>query len=224
MGVCVLELIGGVDCLEMVRFFDVVYFFDFDNLKIIKNVVCVFELDSGILLRCYFEIDGKDGYKFYGGLVGYLFVFWIIIIVENYDSIFDFMFYQNGVIEVKVMFVGYLFFDNYEFQVLLVDSFGDKVYSELVGDLYDYIFYYKVDLDVYSKLNLFQIIEIIIKFLFLGDRMLKVFCKNIKCFEEDVKFFKINFDLFIFYNIYSDNENKFGLERGYFIELQLVVK
>lgn len=61
------------------------------------------------------------------------------------------------------MFVGYLFFDNYEFQVLLVDSFGDKVYSELVGDLYDYIFYYKVDLDVYSKLNLFQIIEIIIK-------------------------------------------------------------
>lgn len=224
MGARALELIGGVDCPETARFLDAVHFLDSDNPKTIKNAVCVFELDSGIPLRRHFETDGKDGYKFYGGLADHLLVLRTITTVENYDSIFDFMFYQNGVIEVKATPVGYLLSDNYEFQAPSADSFGDKVHSKLVGDLHDHIFHYKVDLDVHSKLNSFQTIEITTKSSSSGDRTLKVFRKNIKRFEEDAKFLKINFDLPTFYNIYSDNENKFGFERGYLIELQSAVK
>lgn len=58
----------------------------------IKNVLCVFEMDSGIFIRCYFEINGM-WYKFYEGLVSYVLVFCMIIIVCNYDNIFDFVFY-----------------------------------------------------------------------------------------------------------------------------------
>ena len=59
-----LELIGGVECPETAKFFDAVHFVDSNNPKTIKSAMCVFELDSGIPLRCHFQTDDGKGYKF----------------------------------------------------------------------------------------------------------------------------------------------------------------
>ena len=64
MGARNLELIGGVDCPETAKFFDAVHFVDSNNPKTIKSAMCVFELDSGIPLRCHFQTDDGKGYKF----------------------------------------------------------------------------------------------------------------------------------------------------------------
>ena len=66
-----------------------------------------------------------------------------IATVENYDSIFDFMFYQSGVVEVKATPIGYLLADNYRFQPPSDSSFGEN--------LHDHIFHNKVDLDVHTN-------------------------------------------------------------------------
>ena len=74
-----------------------------------------------------------------------------IATVENYDSIFDFMFYQSGVVEVKATPIGYLLADNYRFQPPSDSSFGEKVHTEINGNLHDHIFHNKVDLDVHAN-------------------------------------------------------------------------
>ena len=74
-----------------------------------------------------------------------------ITTVENYDSIFDFMFYQNGVVEVKATPIGYLLADNYRFQPPSESSFGEKVHAGINGNLHDHIFHKKVNLDVHTN-------------------------------------------------------------------------
>ncbi|KAK2567772.1 Amiloride-sensitive amine oxidase [copper-containing] [Acropora cervicornis] len=227
MGARNLELIGGVDCPETAKFFDAVHFVDSNNPKAIKNAVCVFELDSGIPLRRHFQTDGK-GYKFYGGLVSHALVLRTIITVENYDSIFDFMFYQNGVVEVKATPIGYLLADNYRFQPPSDSSFGEKVHTEINGNLHDHIFHYKVDLDVHSRFNSFQTLEITTKqqqsLGGLQSQTSKIFRVSQKRFEKNALFKTINFDTPTFYNIYSAEENTFGSKKGYLIEPQSAVK
>lgn len=228
MGARNLELIGGVDCPETAKFFDALHFVDSNNLKTIKNAVCIFELDSGIPLRRHFQTDGK-GYKFYGGLVSHILVLRTITTVENYDSIFDFMFYQNGVVEVKATPTGYLLADNYRFQPPSDSSFGEKVHAEINGNLHDHIFHYKVDLDVHGKLNSFRTLEITTKQQSnslggLQGQTSKIFRVSQKRYETDALFKAIDFNKPTFYNIYSAEENAFGSKKGYLIEPQSAVK
>lgn len=92
MGRRFLELVVGVDCLEIFKFFDMLYFVDINELEVVRNVVCVFEMDSSIFLRCYFEVNGK-WFRFYEGIISYVLVICIIVILCGYDNVFDFVFY-----------------------------------------------------------------------------------------------------------------------------------
>ena len=61
------------------------------------------------------------------------------------------LFYQNGIVEVKATPIGYLLADNYRFQPPSDSSFGEKVHTEINGNLHDDIFHNKVDLDVHTN-------------------------------------------------------------------------
>ena len=230
MGAKTLKLVGGIDCPDTSRFFDAVHFVDSNKPKTIKSAVCVFELDSGIPLRRHFETDGKKGYRFYGGLVNHALVLRTITTIDNYDSIFDFMFYQNGVIEVKATPTGYILTENDRSGTPGFDDLlGQEVYSKLYGNLHDNLFHYKVDLDVYSRLNSFETIKINLKdkqnpWLPPDRRTLKAFRRQEKRSEADAKFKKIDFDTPTFFNLYSNEKNKFGSKKGYLIQLQSAVK
>lgn len=227
MGSKNLELVGGVDCPETSKFFDVEHFVDSNKPKTVKNAVCVFELDSGIPLRRHFETDGKSKYRFYGGSVSHVLVLRTITTVENYDSIFDFMFYQNGVIEVKATPTGYILTENDRSG--FDDLYGQQVHSKLVGNLHDHIFHYKVDLDVHSRLNSFETIAISTEdrqnpWLPPDRRILKTFRGQLQRNEADAKFQKFDFDKPTFYNVHSDEKNEFGYKKGYLIQPQSAVK
>ena len=230
MGARSVELIGGIDCPETSKFFDAIFFVDTDKPKVVKNALCVFEQDSGLPLRRHFEkggTQGQKGYKFYGGLPTSVLVVRTITTIENYDGIFDFLFYQNGVVEVKATPTGYLLTDNDRFND--GDSYGQNVYSKLTGNLHDHIFHYKVDLDVSDRRNSFETITIGFEdkenaWLPRERRILKVFRREQNGNEDDAKFTKIDFDKPTFYNVYSSDENKFGSKKGYLIQPESAVK
>lgn len=226
MGAKTFELVGGVDCPETSKFFDVEHFVDTNQPQLIKNAVCVFELDSGIPLRRHFEAAGK-GYRFYDGLANHVLVLRTIITVRNYDNIFDFVFYQSGEVEVKSTPTGYLQSDN---DTLGLDNlFGQEIQSRLLGNLHDRIFHYKIDLDVHGRLNSFEKIEIgtqdtADKWNPPERRVLKVLRREDLRLEIDTEIKKIDFDKPTFYNLYSNDKNKFGVKRGYLIQPVSAVK
>ena len=225
MGAKSFELVGGVDCPEMSKFFDVVHFADTDQPQVIRNAVCVFEMDSGIPLRRHFQTNGT-GYKFYEGLGSLVLVLRTIITVRNYDNIFDFVFYQSGAIEVKSTPTGYLQSEN-DRQGL--DDFGHEIHTKLLGNLHDHIFHYKVDLDVDGRSNSFEKIEIWTDntantWLPPESRILKVLRRNKVGLETEAGVKNIDFDKPTFFNIYSDNKNKFDSKRGYLIQPLSAVK
>lgn len=227
MGAKTFELVGGVDCPETSKFFDVVHFVDTDQPQVIKNAVCVFEMDSGIPLRRHFETNGT-GYKFYEGLANHVLVLRTIITARNYDNIFDFVFYQSGAIEVKSTPTGYVQSEND--RQGSDDLFGHEIQTKLLGNLHDHIFHYKVDLDVDGRSNSFEKIEISTQnkandWLPPERRILKVLQRQeIRLETDSAELKNIDFDKPTFYNVYSDNENTFGSKRGYLIQPQSAVK
>lgn len=227
MGAKTFELVGGVDCPETSKFFDVVHFVDTDQPQVIKNAVCVFETDSGIPLRRHFETNGT-GYKFYEGLANHVLVLRTIITARNYDNIFDFVFYQSGAIEVKSTPTGYVQSEND--RQGSDDLFGHEIQTKLLGNLHDHIFHYKVDLDVDGRSNSFEKIEISTQnkandWLPPERRILKVLQRQeIRLETDSAELKNIDFDKPTFYNVYSDNENTFGSKRGYLIQPQSAVK
>lgn len=228
MGTKTFELVGGVDCPETSKFFDVVHFVDTDQPQVIKNAVCVFEMDSGIPLRRHFETNGT-GYKFYEGLASRVLVLRTIITVRNYDNIFDFVFYQSGTIEVKSTPTGYVQSENDRPEVE-DDLFGHEIHTKLLGNLHDQIFHYKVDLDVDGRSNSIEKIEISTQdtandWLPPERRILKVLRSQVMRLETDsAEVKKIDFDKPTFFNVYSDNKNKFDSKRGYLIQPLSAVK
>lgn len=102
------ELVKGVDCPNTATFFDVVYFIDSSQPSNRRNAICVFEHNTGIPLRRHYENDFEDSYIFYGGMPGSALIVRTISTPYNYDYIYDYIFYPNGVVQVKVSTTGYL--------------------------------------------------------------------------------------------------------------------
>ena len=109
MGQSSYEMVRGVDVPKTASCFDLVHMIGMEGPKTFLNAVCVFELNSGIPLRRHYDNNFMNGYKFYGGMANQVLILRTIATVYNYDYLFDFIFYQNGVIEVKMSASGYIF-------------------------------------------------------------------------------------------------------------------
>lgn len=215
MGAKAFELVAGVDCPETSKFFDVQHFVDTNQPQVIKNAVCVFEMDSGTPLRRHFETDGTR-FRFYEGLTNHVLVLRTIVTVRNYDNVFDFVFYQNGAIEVKSTPTGYVQ-TGYARQGV-GDQYGQDIENKLLGNLHDHIFHYKIDLDIYGTSNSFEKIEI------APENNVKVLRLTQMRRETDTEIKNIDFNKPTFYNVYSSDKNKFGVKRGYLVQPVSAVK
>ncbi|XP_075684899.1 diamine oxidase [copper-containing]-like [Rhinoderma darwinii] len=157
MGAVNHELAKGIDCPEVATYKDVYHFYDTDKPVQHKNAICIFEHPAGVALRRHFNSDYSGGYNFYAGVENHVLVVRTTSTVYNYDYIWDFLFYQNGIIEVKVHATGYIqatFFTPDGLQ------YGSKVYSHVLGNLHTHLIHYKVDLDVAGRENSFETINL----------------------------------------------------------------
>ncbi|XP_071590549.1 LOW QUALITY PROTEIN: diamine oxidase [copper-containing] [Heliangelus exortis] len=157
MGSVTYELAPGVDCPEVATFLDAHHLYDADGPVRFPNAICVFELPTGVPLRRHFDSDFEGGFNFYAGLEGHALVLRTTSTVYNYDYIWDFLFYPNGVMEAKVHATGYIHATFYTPQGR---RYGSRVHSHLLGNLHTHLVHYKVDLDVAGTGNSFETMDV----------------------------------------------------------------
>ncbi|XP_053715552.1 amiloride-sensitive amine oxidase [copper-containing] [Synchiropus splendidus] len=221
MGASSFELAPGIDCPEIATFVDLYHHYDTDKPIRFKNALCIFEMNTAMPLRRHFNSDFSGGYNFFGGLENTVLVLRTTSTVYNYDYIWDFLFYQNGVMEVKVSATGYIhatFFTPNGIQ------YGSKVYDYVLGNLHTHLIHYKVDLDIIGRDNSFQSMDL--KYVnFTNPWSPEHFVVQSKmswtehktersaAFRFDKKFPR-------YVHFYNPNEkNKWGHQRGYRIQL-----
>ncbi|XP_041100553.1 amiloride-sensitive amine oxidase [copper-containing]-like [Polyodon spathula] len=157
MGTEAYELASGIDCPDIATFVDLYHYYDTDRPVRYKNALCIFEMTTGVPLRRHFNSNFKGGYNFYGGLENNVLVIRTTSTVYNYDYIWDFLFYQNGVVEAKVSATGYIHTTFFTSEGL---NHGARVHSYVLGNLHTHLVNYKVDLDIAGRDNSFETIEL----------------------------------------------------------------
>lgn len=225
MGLSSYEMLRGVDCPLTATFFDLVHMVGNGKPQTFRNAVCVFELNTGMPLRRHYDNNFNGGYRFYGGMPNHVLVLRTVATVYNYDYLFDFVFYQNGVIEVKVSASGYVFGAFYDSNS---SPYGYKLHDHFTSAIHDHLLSYKVDLDVSGRQNSYETIEIGIENIterWFPNRtqIQKVLKRSVKSAELDATY-KFNFDTPKYLNFFSDVKNSMGVKKGYRIQLEGILK
>lgn len=150
MGTSDFELAPGIDCPEIATFLDRYHYYDTDKPVRYKKAMCIFEMTTAMPLRRHFNSNFNGGYNFYAGLENHVLVVRTTSTVYNYDYIWDFLFYQNGVMESRVSATGYIHSTFFTPQGV---HYGNRVYNYVLGILHTHLVHYKVDLDVAGKFS-----------------------------------------------------------------------
>lgn len=148
MGSVTHELAPGVDCPESATFLDAYHHYDADGPVRYPRAVCIFELPTGVPLRRHFDSNFQGGSTFYAGLEGHALVIRATSTVYNYDYIWDFLLFPNGVLETKVHATGYVHASFYTPEGL---AYGTRLHTHLLGNIHTHLVHYKVDLDVAGR-------------------------------------------------------------------------
>ncbi|NWS42231.1 AOC1 oxidase, partial [Probosciger aterrimus] len=157
MGTVTYELARGIDCPETATYLDVHHFYDADGPVRFPHAICIFELPTGVPLRRHFDSDFQGGFHFYAGLEGQALVLRTTSTVYNYDYIWDFLLYPNGVMEAKVHATGFIHATFYTPQGR---RYGSRVHSHVLGNLHTHLVHYKVDLDIAGTGNSFETMDV----------------------------------------------------------------
>ncbi|XP_039225789.1 amiloride-sensitive amine oxidase [copper-containing] [Crotalus tigris] len=157
MGSVTHELAPGIDCPESATFLDAYHHYDADGPVRYPRAICVFELPTGVPLRRHFDSNFQGGSTFYAGLEGHALVIRTTSTVYNYDYIWDFLLFPNGVLETKVHATGYVHASFYTPEGL---SYGTRLHTHLLGNIHTHLVHYKVDLDVAGTANSFETLDI----------------------------------------------------------------
>lgn len=226
MGSSKFELVRGVDCPDTATFFDTIHYVDTMKPVKYKNSICVFELDLGLPLRRHFDNNFEGGFNFYGGMPGCALVLRSISTAYNYDYIYDYLFYPNGVVEVKVSTAGYV-------QATLWTSneapYGNQIHPWIAGTIHDHLINYKVDLDIGGRKNSYETIDIKVENITnpwfpQARRVQKVLKHSLKKTEQEA-IYKQNFEHPKYLNFFTQgNVNKMGVNRGYRIHIRDMMK
>ncbi|XP_065114959.1 diamine oxidase [copper-containing] isoform X2 [Paramisgurnus dabryanus] len=157
MGTSDFELAPGIDCPEIAHFVDLYHYYDTDKPVRYRNALCIFEMTTGLPLRRHFNSNFQGGFNFFGGLENQILVIRTTSTVYNYDYIWDFIFYQNGVMESRVSATGYIHATFFTENGL---NYGSKVYNYVLGNIHTHLIHYKVDLDIAGRDNSFETIDL----------------------------------------------------------------
>ena len=227
MGSSKFELVRGVDCPNTATFFDTMHFVDATDPAKYRNAICLFEVNLELPLRRHFDNNFDGGFNFYGGMPGSALVLRSISTAYNYDYIYDYLFYPNGVVEVRVSTTGYV---QATYWTSNEAPYGNKIHSSgVAGTIHDHLLNYKVDLDIGGRKNSYETIDIKVENITnpwfpTARRVQKVLNRSLKETEQEA-IYKQNFDHPKYLNFFSEgNVNSMGVNRGYRIHIRDMVK
>ncbi|XP_075033529.1 amine oxidase [copper-containing] 3 [Mixophyes fleayi] len=136
------ELVRGVDCPYLATYVDAHYLMESETPETTNNAICIFEQNLGVPLRRHYSNMHS---MYYGGLASTVLVVRAVSTLINYDYVWDFIFYQNGVIEAKMHATGYI---SSSFYFADGKDYGSRVGEYTLGTLHTHFINYKVDMDV----------------------------------------------------------------------------
>ncbi|KIY43143.1 amine oxidase catalytic domain-containing protein [Fistulina hepatica ATCC 64428] len=151
MGDSVRDMLPGYDCPHEAVFLPATTYSSLGSI-IRERAICIFEQDSGK------PITRHTGYmeSEFGAVKGYVLTIRSISTVGNYDycayflDTFDYLFYMDGTMEVKISASGYLQGTFWEPQQ---NAYGGRIHDFSMGSVHDHVMSYKVDLDVVGVRN-----------------------------------------------------------------------
>ncbi|KAJ3110561.1 hypothetical protein HDU96_006482 [Phlyctochytrium bullatum] len=156
IGSSMFEQLDGFDCPHGSTYLDITV--SEGSSKTTKNAICIFEEDSNLVLSRHWGDVGDGTYYGFGATKGYNLVVRTSAAVYNYDYIFDYVFWLDGSIEIKVAASGYMqgtFWDPVD-----ETGYGVRISEFGMGSVHDHIMNYKIDLDVAGLRNSFQHTEV----------------------------------------------------------------
>ncbi|XP_057297779.1 amiloride-sensitive amine oxidase [copper-containing]-like [Hydractinia symbiolongicarpus] len=216
-------LISVTDCPQQAVYLDIDAYLG-TKVVSIKNAACIFEQVGSVPLRRHHH-QNKNGYV-YGALSDASLVVRFVTDMSNYDYIHDFVFHQNGVVEVKTTTTGHLLTSPYYAQN--ENKYGYQIVDNYLGGIHDHMMLFKVDLDILGTKNTFKTMDIKLE---TGQDawdirpVVKKYIKHNKHTTEKDAAIQFNFDHPKYYIISNENErNKYGNLRGYRIYVQNKVK
>lgn len=129
-----------------------------------KRTICIFEMDTALPLSRHYDRGTNPQFSFYGSTRGTALVVRSASSVYNYDYLFDYIFYLDGTIEIRVAASGYLQ-AGYWPGDRSESPYGTQIakYSStnagVMGSLHGHVMNYKIDFDVVNSNNTFQDVE-----------------------------------------------------------------
>ncbi|XP_061163519.1 putative amine oxidase [copper-containing] [Saccostrea echinata] len=212
-------LVPGVDCPSHATFMPASHVLESsEKIVTFKNAFCVFEINTGMPLRRHHSFASFRG-SFYEGMSNAVLILRSILTIVNYDYILDFIFYQTGALEVKVVSTGYILATPLTVNAA---SFGTQINDNISGNLHHHMFSYKVDLDIEGSQNRYRTLDIsttVSANHFNPDPTANIvqnqFIVSEKKTESEAAY-KFNFDTPKYHLFYSNlKSNKFGEPRSY---------
>lgn len=226
MGSMTFELLRGVDCPDTATFFDVLHFVGRGYAAKYKKAICLFEQDMGVPLRRHYDTNFKGGYNFYGGMPGSALILRTAATTYNYDYVMDYIFYPNGVLEVRCSASGY---PQATFYTVDEEPYSNQIHYQLAGSMHDHIFNYKVDIDILGTENSYETYQVGLQNFtnpwFPNDyHVQKIIHRKLHTTEDDAVY-HYNFNTPTLMNFINKNEkNKFGVHRGYRLHIRDMIK
>lgn len=226
MGSMTFELMRGVDCPNTATFFDVLHFVGRNYPAKYKNAICVFEQDMGIPLRRHYDTNFNGGYNFYGGMPGSALILRTAATTYNYDYVFDYIFYPNGIMEVRASASG---FPQAAFYTVDEEPYSNQIHDMLAGSIHDHIFNYKVDIDILGTQHSYETVQVKLQNFtnpwFPSDyHVQKILERKLRTTENDA-IYHFDFNVPTQMNFFNKNKkNKFGVHRGYRVQIRDMMK
>ncbi|XP_050400258.1 putative amine oxidase [copper-containing] [Patella vulgata] len=224
LGIHAKSLVPGGDCPETATFIPATFLGEHtEGPETNSRAFCLFEQNTGVPLRRHLSYAVSEG-GFYGGVMDNVLILRTILTVTNYDYIFDFIFHQNGAMEVRAVSTGYIYTTFYN---QAEDKYGFRLNENILANLHHHMFHFKVDLDVLGTSNRYETLDIETEDLDIsretgnpGDKYNQIFyTKNLKNTETEAAY-KFNFDTPKYHIIHNNAVNtSFGVPRAYRIQM-----
>lgn len=146
MGLYMYELVPGYDCPAYATFLDTEFHFG-DSTKIHKNSICIFEYTADHPLQRHTAATRVSISRNTYLVVRFVSTVW------NYDYTFDYIFYLDGTIEVKVRASGFIFGAFWTGSQANEDEYGFRVHDAVSTSMHDHVINFKADLDIAGQEN-----------------------------------------------------------------------
>ncbi|CAH1793803.1 unnamed protein product [Owenia fusiformis] len=145
----------GVDCPKGSSYFNsTIYNYHYGTSTVIPNAFCIFEDIDGPPLKRHYEYTLDGSYAFYAGMPNNALVLRTMQTIDNYDYIYDFIFYQNGVLGTKIAASGYVATEpTTNKKRAKQDQYGFQLNHNVLAMLHQHLFNFKVDMDTKGRTN-----------------------------------------------------------------------